>query len=166
MKTPQPIAALILVLALVACSKSVANITTSSTGEVIIGMTANGTGSGMPFDGVVDQASDLDDLVATARGDGAEGLHRGHGPVRNVLEEFLGITHDEMHMFMEDEGLNLAGVCERLGFDPENLVESLTVSFAPYIEQGVDNGAISDDEAPLWMEQVREGFRSRVYWEG
>ncbi|MGK7913355.1 MAG: hypothetical protein AB4050_18030 [Synechococcus sp.] len=158
--------ALILAFALAACSKSVASIKSSSAGDVISHMTANGIGSGMPFDGSVDQQSDLDDLVTTARGNGAEGLHRGHGPVRNVLEEFLGIDHDEMHLLMEEEGLNLAGVSQHFGFDPDNLVESLTASFVPFIQEGIDNGVITEDEAVIWTEEVRTGFETRVYWEG
>ncbi len=41
--------------------------------------------------------------------------------------------------------MNLAAVCEHFGFDPENLVETLTASFVPFLEQGVENGVISAD---------------------
>ena len=83
-----------------------------------------------------------------------------------MLEAFLGITHDEMHVFMEEQNMNLADICKHFGFDPENLVETLTASYVPYIEQGVTNGVITDEEAAYWTERVRTEFRNRVYWEG
>lgn len=163
MKTTHSVVALTLVLTVASCSTSAADITSSSTGEVILDMTARG---GSPFDGSVDQKSDLDDLVAAAWGNASLGLHRGHRAIRDVLEAFLGITHSEMHVFMEEQGLNLAGICNHFGFDPENLIETLTASFVPYIEQGVRNGVITDDEIAYWTERVRTEFRNRVYWEG
>lgn len=166
MKITHTIVAPAVVLFVASCSTSVAEITSSSTGEVIADMTAHASSGGSPFDGVVDQESDLDDLVATAWGNGALGLHRGHSTIRNVLEVFLGITHKEMHVFMEDQGLNLAGICRHFGFDPENLIETLTASFAPFVQQGVKNGVIRDDKAARWTERIRTEFRNRVYWEG
>ena len=126
-------------------------------------MTARG---GSPFDGSVDQKSDLDDLVAAAWGYASLGLHRGHRGIQDVLEAFLGITHNEMHVFMEEQGLNLAGICNHFGLDPENLIKTLTASFVPYIEQGVRNGVITDDEITYWTERVQTEIRNRVYWEG
>ncbi|MEM9775308.1 MAG: hypothetical protein AAF902_12060 [Chloroflexota bacterium] len=157
---------LLLVLFLIACSISAESITSSATGEVITTMTADGTGGGSPFDGTVDSAADLDDLVETAWGVSRLGLHRGHAPIESVLEAYLGITHDEMHVFMEDEGLNLAQICERFGFDPENLVDTLTASFVPHLEEGVENGVLAVDEVAEWEAKIRTEFSNRVYWEG
>ncbi len=159
---------LILVLAamLVACSIAAEDITTSATGNVITDIKAQGTGRVAPFDGVVDTESDLADLLKSAWGDGSLDLHRGHDEIRTVLEAYLGISHDEMHVLMEEKGLNLAGVCEHFGFDPENLVETLTASFAPFIEEGIENGVISGDEVEIWTERVRIEFSNRVYWQG
>ena len=156
---------LLFVIVLAACAPSPEDITTSATGEVITTLKARGTGPG-GFDGVVDTASDLDTLLDVAWGDGSLGLHRGHAPVQNVLEVYLGISHDEMHILMEDAGLNLAGVCEYFDFDPDNLVETLTASFVPLIEEAVYNGVISSDEAKTWTERVRTEFSNRVYWDG
>ena len=142
------------------------DITSSASGDVITNLKARGTGGGAPFDGTVNTESDLDDLVATAWGVSRLGLHRGHAPIESVLEAFLGISHDEMHVFMEDEGMNLAEVCQHLGFEPENLVETLTASFVPFLEEGVDNGVISSDEVAMWTEQIRTQFSNRVYWDG
>ncbi len=52
------------------------------------------SGRGSPFDGTVDAQSDLNALLETAWGDGGLDLHRGHAPIENVLEAFLGISHD------------------------------------------------------------------------
>ena len=106
------IACLSLVAVLAGCSSEInaAGITTSSSGEVIMGLTATATGRISPFDGVMDEATDLEDLVTSALGDGSLDLHRGHDEIGNVLEAFLGISHDEMHALMEQENLNLAGV--------------------------------------------------------
>ena len=71
-----------------------------------------------------------------------------------------------MHVLMEDHELNLAKTCEHFGFEPENLVESLTASFVPLIQQGVENGVIVAGDAEAWTEKVRGEFRRRVYWEG
>ena len=67
---------------------------------------------------------------------------------------------------MEEYGLNLAGVCKYLGFESENLVETLTASFVPFIKEGIDNGVITAEEADIWTERVRAEFRKRVHWEG
>ena len=71
------------------------------TGEVISNITARGTVGTSPFDGTVDEKSDLDDLVKLAWGDGWLRLHRGHSPIKQVLKAFLGINnHEQMHVLM------------------------------------------------------------------
>lgn len=156
-----------------ACSKddsstnsSTCGISTSASGAVITNMQASGTGGGAPFDGTVNTAADLADLLETAWGDGGLDLHRGHAPIQSVLVAYLGISHDQMHVMMEDCNMNLAVVCEAFGFDPENLVETLTASFIPFLEEGVANGVITSDEVADWTAQVRVQFSNRVYWEG
>ena len=129
-------------------------------------ITAQGAGYGVPFKGSVDQLSDLDDLVATARGIGGLDLHRGHSPIQSVLEKFLGISHQQMHVYMERDILNLAGTCEVLGIPPENLIQTLTNSFEPFIDQGVALQIITQAEKPEWVDRVRAAFHERVYWQG
>lgn len=160
--------AMLVMLAVVlsACASSVESITSSANGDVITTIQARGTGGGASFDGTVDTLSDLDDLVSTAWGVARLGLHRGHAPIEGVLEAYLGISHDEMHVLMEDGGMNLAAICENFGFDPENLVETLTASFVPFIEEGVENGVITTDEVEAWTDRVRTEFRNRINWEG
>ena len=57
-------------------------------------------------------------------------------------------------------------MCEAFGFNPDNLVETLTVGFVPFIVAGVSNGVIADNEIETWVEQVRTQFSNRVYCEG
>ena len=166
MKVFKTIFIAIILATMIACSSSAEDITSSATGEVITNLTARATGGGAPFDGTVDTAADLDDLLETAWGDGSLDLHRGHMPVESVLVAFLGISHDEMHILMEEAGMNLAEVCEYFGFDPENLIDTLTASFVPFLEEGVENGVIAADELDEWTGKVRTEFSNRVYWEG
>ena len=135
-------------------------------GEILTNITARGKGYGVPFKGSVDQLSDLEDLVATASGIGGLDLHRGHSPIQSVLEEFLGISHAQMHVYMERDGLNLAGTCEVLGILPENLIQPLTNSFEPDVDQGVACGLISQVEKSIWLERVKNEFHNRVHWTG
>ncbi len=157
---------LCLMAPLAAMADSHKAITSTANGEVISNITARGTGGASPFDGTVDSKSDLEDLVKLAWGDGWLGLHRGHAPIEEVLKAFLGISHDEMHILMEDHELNLAKTCEYFEFEPENLVASLTASFVPLIEQGVENGVITASEVQAWTDKVESEFRRRVHWEG
>ena len=138
----------------------------ATVGTIITNMTATATQGTGSFDGVVNEKSDLDELLETAWGESWLGLHRGHSPIKNVLKAFLGINHAEMHVYMEEQELNLAATCKKLGFEPENLVESLTLSFMPFIEQGVENGVIGAGETTAWQEKIRDAFSRRVYWEG
>jgi len=135
-------------------------------GEILTNITAKGKGYGVPFKGSVDQLSDLEDLVATASGIDGLDLHRGHSPIQSVLEVFLGISHEQMHVYMERDGLNLAGTCEALGILPDNLIQTLTNSFEPYVDQGVAQGLITQAEKREWIDRVKAEFHNRVHWTG
>jgi len=143
--------------------KSISN---TKPGEILTNITARGKGYGVPFKGTVDGLGDLDDLVATACGIGGLDLHRGHSPIQSVLEAFLGISHQQMHIYMERDGLNLAGTCEALGILPENLIQTLTNSFEPFVDQGVALGLITEVEKHDWIERIKTAFHTRVYWTG
>ena len=135
-------------------------------GEILVNITARGKGFGVPFKGTVDRLSDLEDLVVTAGGISGLDLHRGHSPIQSVLEKFLGISHEQMHIYMERDGLNLAGTCTVLGILPENLIQTLTNSFEPYVDQGVAQGLITQAEKLEWIDRVKTEFHNRVYWTG
>lgn len=132
---------------------------------VITDIVADASGGRSTFDGTVDEVEDLEALVVDAWGDGGLGLHRGHQQVENVLEAFLGINHDEMHDYMDD-GFNLGDLAVELGRDPDDLVETLTASYAPYVSEGVANGVITEEEAVDWIDLLRTEFNDRVYWDG
>jgi hypothetical protein len=102
----------------------------------------------------------------TAYGIDGLDLHRGHSPIEAVLETFLGISHQQMHVYMERDGLNLAGTCEALGIEPENLIQTLTHSFEPFVDQGVARGLITQAEKPEWIDRIRAAFHKRVHWTG
>ncbi len=133
---------------------------------VLTNITAQGHGYGVPFKGTVKQLSDLEDLVTTAAGIGELDLHRGHSPIESVLEQFLGISHKQMHVYMEKDGLNLAGCCKAENLSPANLIQSLTNSFEPFIDQGVSLGIINATEKPEWLSRVKAQFHKRVFWNG
>ncbi len=133
--------------------------------QVLTDVVADAQGGRAFFDGTVDEVADLEDLVADAWGDGDLGLHRGHAQVENVLEVFLGIDHDGMHDYM-DQGLNLAETAEAVEKDPDALIESLTNSYIPFVDEGVENGVIAADEANEWIELLRNEFTDRVFWDG
>ena len=165
---PAALAAVLMLSALVtACDSSdVETIETGFTpGEVITDLVAPATGGGSPFDGTVNTAQDLEDLAETAWGEASLDLHRGHAPVQNVLEAYLGITHNTMHSYI-DQGDNLAATTTDLGYSVDGLIQSLTNSFVPYVEQGVTNGVITQAEVSTWTARIRTEFTNRVNWQG
>ena len=83
-----------------------------------------------------------------------------------MLEKFLGISHEQMHIYMERDGLNLAGTCKLLGILPENLIQTLTNSFEPFVDQGAALGVITQEEKLEWIDRVKSEFHNRVYWTG
>src|SRR5215207_4473374 len=108
MKIRKTLAALSLALVLptaVACTSTEA--TTSSTGTPQSSQTTESTddtdnrSAGGGPDGAVDPSSvstedELIALIQQAYGDAGLGLHRGHEPVQNVLDEVLTISHDQL----------------------------------------------------------------------
>lgn len=105
-------------------------------------------------------------LIQEAYGDGGLGLHRGHQPVEDVLDEVLTISHDELHVRMEEQGQNLAAVAEDLGIDPQTLVDALVESWSPAIDNLLEAGTITQEEADAYTEALEEAFTFRVTWDG
>ena len=121
--------------------------------------------------GAVDPSSvttedELIALIQEAYGDASLGLHRGHQPVEDVLTEVLTISHDELHVRMEEQGQNLAAVAEDLGIDPQTLIAALVESWSPAIDNLLDNGTITQDEADAYLAALEEAFTFRVTWDG
>ena len=128
------------------------------------GMPAGGPG-GVDVSSVSTEA-ELVELVQDAYGDAGLDLHRGHQPVQDVLDEVLTISHDELHVRMEEQGQNLAAVAEDLGVDPQALVDALVESRAPAIDAVVATGEITEGEADRYRQALEDAFTFRVTWNG
>ena len=71
-----------------------------------------------------------------------------------------------MHIYMERDGLNLAGICNVLEIPTENLIQTLTNSFEPFVDQGAALGLITPAQKLKWIERVKTEFHYRVHWNG
>ena len=105
-------------------------------------------------------------LVQEAYGDGSLDLHRGHQPVQDVLDEVLGISHDELHVRMEEQGQNLSAVATDLGIDPQTLIDAMVESWSPAIDSVLASAEITEEEAEQYREALEEAFTFRVTWDG
>ena len=85
--------------------------------------------------------------------------------MQDVLDEVLGITHDELHVRM-DAGQNLAAVATDLGIDPQTLVEAMVDSWSEAIDNVVASGEITEEEAAQYEDALEESFSFRVNWDG
>jgi hypothetical protein len=164
--------AAVLPLTLVACGTSDDDATTTSTEStsLTVDSAADNQGGGGPGNSVdVSSVTTEDQLIALiqeAYGDGSLGLHRGHQPIESVLDEVLQISHDELHVRMEEQGQNLAAVAEDLGIDPQALIDALVASWSPAIDSLVDAGTITADEGDTYLAALEEAFAWRVSWDG
>ena len=123
-----------------------------------------GAGGGVDVSSVTTEAQ-LIALIQEAYGDGSLGLHRGHQPVEDVLSEVLTISHDELHVRM-NQGQNLAAVATDLGIDPQTLIDALVESWSPAIDNALAAGAITQQEAAEYRTALQEAFTFRVNWDG
>ena len=143
--------------------------TDSTTGtSTDTGGPGGGTGQGGP--GGIDVSSvttedQLVELVQEAYGDAGLGLHRGHQPVEDVLDEVLTISHDGLHVRM-DSGQNLAAAAEDLDIDPQTLIDALVAKYSPATDSLLSAGTITEDEADQYDAALEEAFSFRVNWDG
>jgi len=150
-----------------ASSATDSSTSTSETTEFGGGMPAGGAGGP---GGSVDVSSvtteeELVALVQEAYGDASLGLHRGHQPVEDVLDEVLGISHDELHVRL-DAGQNLAAVAENLGIDPQELIDAMVAKYSPAIDSLLAAGTITQEESDQYLADLEEAFEFRVTWDG
>jgi hypothetical protein len=137
----------------------------ADTAEVDALPSAGGPGQSVSPESVA-TVDELVALIQEAYGDASLGLHRGHQPVESTLIDFLGITHDEMHVRMETQGQNLAAVATDLGLDPQGLIDELVASWSPAIYTLLTDGTIAQDEADSYLAALTEAFTYRVTWNG
>jgi hypothetical protein len=109
-------------------------------------------------------SAELDELIETAVGNPDLGLHGGHQEIESVLDEVLGISHDELHERM-DAGQNLAAVATELGIDPQTLIDALVAEFRGAIDEAEGAGVITSDEATEYLTQLEKAFTNRVMYE-
>ena len=178
MKIGKVIASLSLLVVLPATVACTAETDTSATGTTSSSSSPTGTsadadgprGGGGPGDSVdvssVTSEAELVALVQDAYGDAGLGLHRGHEPVQDVLDEVLTVSHDELHVRMEEQGQNLAAIAEDTGVDPQALVDALVASRAAAVEALLEACTITEAEATGYTEALEEAFTFRVTWDG
>ena len=153
-KVRKTLAALSLVAVLsttAACTAESSTTTSTSTSQsatTTTGDTANAAGQGGGGPGGVDVSSvtteaQLVALIQEAYGDASLDLHRGHQPVQDVLDEVLSISHEELHVRMEEQGQNLATVADDLGVGQQTLSDALVASWSPAIDTLLENGTIT-----------------------
>lgn len=126
-----------------------------------------GGGPGMSTDpSSVSTEDEVIALINEAYGEASLGLHRGHQPVESTLIDTLGISHDEMHVRMEEQGQNLSDIAEELGVGTQTLIDALVDSWTPAIDNLVENGTITEDESDEYLAALEEAFTYRVTWDG
>ncbi|WP_222195833.1 hypothetical protein [Modestobacter italicus] len=179
MKIRKAVAALALsaTLSLAACGTSTTDTAAGSSDTSTSSSAAAGFGGGgLPGGGQggpggsVDVSSvtteeELVALVQDAYGDPSLDLHRGHQPVQDVLDEVLGITHEELHVRME-AGQGLAEVAEDLGVDPQELIDGMVAKYAVAIDTLLADGTITQEEADQYLADLETAFEFRVTWDG
>jgi polyhydroxyalkanoate synthesis regulator phasin len=176
MKVRKTLAALSLVAVLsttAACAAESSTTTSTSTSQsaTTTGDTANAAGQGGGGPGGVDVSSvtteaQLIAMIQEAYGDASLDLHRGHQPVQDVLDEVLSISHEELHVRMEEQGQNLATVADDLGVGQQTLIDALVASWRPAIDTLLENGTITQAQADAYLEALKEAFTFRVTWDG
>jgi len=102
----------------------------------------------------------------TVCGDGSLDLHRGHRPVQSTLEEILGISHDQMHVYMEDDGMNLGAVADEVGLGRDALDDALVEHFAPAVDGLVEDGTLSEEAGEDYRAQIETVLDYRIDWDG
>lgn len=175
MKVRKTLAALSLVAVLSTTAACTADsITTTSAGtstsqSSTTATTDSAAAAGGPGGVDVSSVSTEDELIAMiqeAYGDASLDLHRGHQPVQDVLDEVPGISHEELHVRMEEQGQNLATVANDIGVGQQALIDALVESWSPAIDTLLENGTITQAEADSYLEALEEAFTFRVTWDG
>lgn len=147
-----------------ATSDTTTSSTTSTTTSSSTTQGRQGPGSGVDVSSVTTEAQ-LIALVQDAYGDASLDLHRGHQPVQDVLDEVLVISHDELHVRM-DQGANLAQVATDLGIDPQTLIDALVASRSTAVDAMVEAGTLTAAQGEAYVEALTEAFTYRVTWDG
>lgn len=127
---------------------------------------AGGGGPGADVDvSSITTVEQLDALIQEAYGEASLGLHRGHQPVESVLDETLGISHEELHTRMDDSQ-NLGAIADDVGVGSDKLIQALVDAWSPAIDTLEDNGTITADQADEYRDALKAAFTFEVTWDG
>lgn len=99
-------------------------------------------------------------------GDGALDLHRGHQPIQTVLDEVLGISHDDLHERMTERRQSLGAVATDLGVGAQRLTSALIDYFGAAIDTLLAAGTISTEKAAQYRSDLQQAIEFRVNWDG
>ena len=141
-----------------------ATTTAQSSSSSDASMPGGGRGGGISADSVTTEAQ-LVELIQEAYGEPSLGLHRGHQDVESTLIDVLGISHDEMHVRME-QGQNLAAVADDLGIDQQTLIDALVETRSSAIDTLLENGTITQEQADGYLDELEDAYTFRVTWDG
>lgn len=75
-----------------------------------------------------------------------------------ILVQVLGITSDELQA-ARDEGKTLADLVEELGLDPATVRENMAATREQVIQQALEDGVITPEQAELLQNRPSFGFR-------
>ena len=104
-----------------------------------------------------DDATTTTEAPADAAGQpGAPGCEgRGGGPALDTMAEAIGIDVDDLHAALED-GQTPAEVAEANGVSRAALVEAIVADITDHIDQAVEDGELTQDEADERLADVED----------
>ena len=97
----------------------------------------------------------------SARPEDCAGRPGGRGPGLEAMAEAIGIDVDELHTALED-GQTPAEVAEDNGVSRDELVDAIVADITEHIEQGVEDGHLTQEEADERLAEVEDHANSIV----
>ncbi len=89
---------------------------------------------------------------------------RMHGPRaahQEILTEVLGVSEDELLQARED-GRSLADVADANGVDPQAVVDALVADLEEHLDQGLESGRLTDEQADERLAEATERIEDMV----
>jgi polyhydroxyalkanoate synthesis regulator phasin len=140
--------------------------TSSTTTETTVEDRIRDALSGLVDDGSITQ--DQADQVATTLSDA--GPWGGHGPWGgpgrgvdlSVAADTLGMSEDDLETALEADGASLASVAEDHGVAVDDLVAALVQSVRDHIDEAVQDGDLTQEQADQRIADVQDWITERV----
>jgi hypothetical protein len=96
------------------------------------------------------------------RGFGGRGFFSGNWTAFDAVAEALGLTPDEFFEKSHDEGMTLEEIADELGVDLDDvrgsMAEARLEAMRERIEQAVEDGTMSAEQAEWLLEGMEQGF--------